>query len=143
MQNKGYLAIDGDCAIQSIRHRKGIKHYEWNELIQEIAQEIDILSLFGNKFVISHIVLPEDLEKYIELFKSRNLKYKLVLLKPELENAIERCQMRTCHENITPKKWIKHFHDTLVFVGDEFVTIDNTCLTEDETVDIILNLPLR
>jgi ABC-type proline/glycine betaine transport system ATPase subunit len=33
LQHKGYLAIDGDCAIQAVRHKKGIKQYEWIELM--------------------------------------------------------------------------------------------------------------
>lgn len=39
----------------------------------------------------------------------RKMKYKLILLKPEYQTVVERCQMRTCHTSITTKKWIKHF----------------------------------
>jgi len=63
--DKGWLAIDGDCAIQSLRHKKGTKQYEWKELINEIACEIDILYLFCKYIVLSHIILPEDYKKFI------------------------------------------------------------------------------
>lgn len=109
------MVIDGDCAIQSLRYKKGTKKYEWNELIDEIAHEIDILSLFGENIVLSHVVLPEDLTKYIEIFETRNIKYKFFLLKPEYQSAVKRCQTRTCHDSVTPEVWIKHFYDNLIF----------------------------
>jgi len=143
LQDRGYLAIDGDCAIQSIRYKKGTKKYEWNELVDEITQEIDILSLFGENIVISHVVLPEDLAKYIEIFETRNIEYKFILLQPEYQSAVERCQTRTCHDNITPEVWIKHFYDILVFDDDRMVIVDNTSLTANETADVILRLPYR
>ena len=139
LQENGYLAIDGDCAIQSIRHKKGIKQYEWDELIKEIACEIDVLSFFGENIVLSHVVLPEDIEKYIEIFEKRNMEYKFILLKPKYQTAVERCQTRTCHDNVTPEKWIKHFYDTLIF-DDKIITVDNTDLTAQETADSILKL---
>ncbi len=73
LADRGYLAIDGDCAIQAVRHKKGTKQYEWDELINEIVCEIDVLSLFGKNIVISHVVLPEDMDKYIDIFESRNM----------------------------------------------------------------------
>jgi gluconate kinase len=142
LQYKGYLAIDGDCAIQAVRHKKGIKQYEWNELINEIACEIDILSLFGENIVLSHVVLPEDLEKYIDIFEHRNMEYKFVLLKPAYQTAVERCQTRTCHDSVTPEVWIKHFYDILIF-DDKIDIIDNTTLTAQETADAILKVPYR
>lgn len=140
LQDKGFLAIDGDCAIQSLQHKKGTKQYEWNKLIDEIAREIDILSFFGENIVLSHVVLPEDLPKYIEIFNTRNMEYKLILLKPEYKCAVERCQTRTCHKSITPEVWIKHFYDILIFNG-MFDIIDNTNLSANETADAILKLP--
>jgi len=136
--DKGWLAIDGDCAIQSLRHKKGTKQYEWKELINEIACEIDILSLFCKNIVLSHIILPEDYKKFIELFKSRNIKYNLILLKPEYQTAVERCRLRTCHTTITPEKWIKHFYDILVF-DDRFDIVDNSDMSVQDTAETILN----
>ena len=108
-------------------------------MINEIACEIDILSLFCKNIVLSHIVLPEDLKKFLELFESRNLEYKLILLRPEYQTVIERCQIRSCHTGITPEKWIKHFYDILVFDDDRFSIIDNSHMTAQDTAETILN----
>lgn len=140
LANKGWLAIDGDCAIQSLRHKKGTKQYEWIELINEIASEIDLLSLFSNNIVLSHIVLPEDVIRLIELFKTRNLMYKFILLKPQYQTAVDRCQLRTCHTSITPEKWIKYFYDILDFDDTLFDIVDNSRMTAQTTAETILNL---
>ena len=136
---KGYLAIDGDCVIQAVRHKKGTKQYEWDELISEIAYEIDIISLLGENVVLSHVVLPEDMDKYIEIFEFRNLKCKFALLKPEYQTAVERCQSRTCHASITPEYWIKHFYDLLDFDA-RVAIVDNTNMTAEETAGFILGM---
>jgi gluconate kinase len=140
LAEKGWFPIDGDCAIQSLRYKKGTKQYEWNELIDEIACEIDILSLFCKNIVLSHIVLPEDIDKYVEIFESRNIKYKFILLKPDYHTAVERCQTRICHTSITPEKWIRHFYDILVFDDGRFDIIDNSVMTAQETTETILDL---
>lgn len=137
---KGWLAIDGDCAIQSLRHKTGRKQYEWKDLIDEIICEIDVLSLFSKSIVISHVVMLEDFENYIQKFESRNLRYKFILLKPEYKTCVERCQTRTCHTTVTPEQWIKHFYDNLVF-DNIFEIVDNTNMTPRETMDHILKLP--
>lgn len=141
--DKGWLAVDGDCAIQSLRHKKGTKQYEWNELTEEIKCEIDILSLFCKNIVLSHVILPEDYKKFVEIFESRNLKYKLILLKPQYQVAVERCQTRTCHTSITPEKWIKHFYDVLVFDQHQFDIIDNSDMTAEDTIERIQDLAYR
>jgi chloramphenicol 3-O-phosphotransferase len=135
--DKGFLAIDGDCVIQTVRHKTGKKQYEWGELIDEIAREIDLLSLFGENIVLSHVILPEDLVKYIEIFESRNMQYKFFLLKPDYQTAVERCQTRTCHTSVTPEYWIKHFYDLLVF-DDRVLNVDNTNMKPEETANYIL-----
>ncbi|MHC1696206.1 MAG: hypothetical protein AB9835_13245 [Eubacteriales bacterium] len=140
-QNKGYLTIDGDCVIQSVRHKKGVKQYNWDELINEIACEIDILSLYSDKIVLSHIVLSEDISKYIDIFELRHMDYKFILLKPEYKTAMERCRTRTCHTSVTPEEWIKHFYEVLTFDDERVNTIDNTYKTPKECADIILSLP--
>lgn len=80
---------------------------------------------------------------FIELFESRNIKYKLILLKPEYQTAIERCQIRTCHTGITLERWIKHFYDILVFDDDRFDIVNNSDMTAQDTAEIILNLLYR
>ncbi len=129
--------IDGDCVIQTVRYKNKRKEYEWNELIEEIANQIDILTIFGRNIVISHVILPEDLDKYIEIFESRHLQYKFILLKPEYQTAVERCQTRTCHATVTPEQWIKHFYDLLEF-DDRVAVVNNTVMTAEETAEYIL-----
>lgn len=134
---KGYLAIDGDCVIQVVRHKNKRKKYEWNELIEEIACEIDILSLFSMNIVLSHVILPEDLDKYIDMFETRQMNYHFFLLEPEYQTAVQRCQARTCHTSITPEYWIKHFFDLLNF-DSRVIIVDNTSMTAEETAQYIL-----
>jgi len=135
---KGFLAIDGDCILQVIKHKKGITQVDFNEMVDETAREIDILSMFGDDFVLSAVILPEDLDKYIEVFQSRNMKYQLFLLKPAYQTAVERCQSRTCHGSITPEYWIRHFYEKLSF-DDRVNVVDNTNMTPEETAAHILN----
>ena len=111
-----------------IKHIKGTAQWDFNE----IANEIDILSMFGDDFVVSTVILPEDLDKYIEIFQSRNLKYRFFLLKPEYQTAVARCQSRVCHGSVTPEYWIRQFYEKLDFDGRVNV-IDNTNMTPEET----------
>lgn len=97
--------------------------------------------MLGENIVLSHVILPEDLDKYIAIFESCNMKYAFYLLKPEYETAVERCQSRTCHTSITPEYWIKHFYELLKF--EKGVTVvNNTNMSAEETADYILKLKL-
>ena len=135
---KGFLAIDGDCVIQVVKHKKGTTQVDFIEIAAEIANELDILSMFGDDFVLSTVILPEDLDKYIDIFQSRNLKYRLFLLRPEYETAVVRCQSRTCHASVTPEYWIRHFYEKLNF-DDRVNVVDNTHMTPEETAAYVLN----
>ena len=139
LSGKGFLVIDGDCAIQVIKHKKNSNKWDFTELAEEISCEIDILSLFGDNFVLANVILPDDLNKYIDIFESRNIAYKLFLLRPEYRIAVERCQTRTCHTSATPEYWIKHFYDLLNF-DNRVAVIDNTDKTPEETAAQILAL---
>ena len=134
---KGFLVIDGDCVIQVIQHKKGTTQWDFNEMADETASEIDILSIFGGNLVLSTVILPEDLDKYIGIFQSRNLKYRLFLFKPDYRTAVERCQSRTCHASVTPEYWIKYFYEKLHF-DDRVIVVDNTRLTPEETAAYVL-----
>lgn len=136
--DKGFLAIDGDCVMQVVRHKKNIKQVAFCDMFDEIASEIDILSIFSENIVLSHVILPEDLDKFIEIFEARKMNYKFFLLKPDYQTAVERCKTRTCHTSVTPEYWVKHFYDLLVF--DERVeVVDNTNMTAEQTVEHILD----
>ena len=134
---KGFLAIDGDCVIQAVKHKKGTTQVDFGEIADETASEIDILSMLGDDFVLSTVILPEDLDRYIEIFQSRNLKYRLFLLKPEYRTAVERCRTRRCHASVTPEYWIRHFYEKLNF-DDRVIVVDNTNLTPEETAVYVL-----
>ena len=139
LMDKGFLAIDGDCIIQVVKHKKGVKNVNFADMADETAHAIDILSLLGDRFVLASVILPEDLEKYIDIFKSRNMKYKFILLRPDYQTAVDRCQSRTCHTSITPEYWIRHFYDLLAF-DERVAVVDNTQVTAEETAGVVLEL---
>lgn len=137
MKGYGYAVIDGDCMLQAVRHKLGGNKVEYNsgEALDEIAHEIDILAAFGNKIVLSHIILPEDWDRYKAIFSWRELRYRHILLKPDIDTVISRCNTRTCHKSVTPEYWIRYFHKRLLFNENAGIfVIDNTDLSIDETV---------
>lgn len=142
LENKGFLAIDGDCVIQVVKHKKNIKHVDFREIYEEIALQIDVLSLFTKNFVLSNVIVPGDLDICIKIFEARNIKYRFILLKPDYQTAVQRCQTRTCHTSITPEYWIKYFYDLLVF-DNRVEVVDNTNMTVDETAEYILQNKAR
>lgn len=136
-----YKAIDGDCVMQVVKHKLNPAKTEYNldEVLSEIMYEIEILSLYSQNIVLSHIILTEDINRYINLFESKKIRYKFILLKPDFDTALNRCQTRTCHKHITPEYWVRYFYDRLNF-SDEIHVIDNTVLTIPETVNQILDI---
>lgn len=138
LESKGFLAIDGDCVIQVVKHKKNIKHVDFREIFDEITCEIDILSLFTKTIVLSDVIIPDDLDKCIKIFETRSMEYKFFLLKPDYQIAVQRCLKRTCHTSITPEYWIKYFYDLLEF-DNRVEVIDNTDMTADETAAYILS----
>lgn len=139
MQKHGYVAIDSDCVMQSFRKKYNVKKvdYRSDNMLAEIAYELDFARLFNDKTVLAQIVLQEDMERYINIFYGKGIRYKFFLLKPSYEKAFERCQTRTCHTNVTPEELIKYFCERQNF--EEGVTvIDNSNLTVEETAQQIL-----
>ncbi len=51
MRNHGYYAIDGDCVMQSVKHKLCIGKVEYNsaQMLNVIARELDVLSAFGRR----------------------------------------------------------------------------------------------
>lgn len=134
---KGFLAIDGDCALQSAKHKRNGEKVDYRELVDEIADEIDVLSLYSENIVLATVVHPDDMEKYKRMFEQRNMNYKFILLKPKYEVVLQRCQTRTCHKSVTPEYWIDYFYKLLNFT-DEVEVIDNSDMTAEETVEYII-----
>ena len=137
MVQRGFLAIDGDCALQSARYRRNGEKVDYRGLVEEIADEIDLLSLYSSKMVLAAVIHPDDIEQYKKIFAERNMTYRFILLKPEYGVVLQRCQTRTCHEKVTPEYWIEFFYKLLNF-DDGVEVIDNTNMTAAETVEYIL-----
>ena len=131
------MAIDGDCAMQSAKHKRNGEKVDYREALDEIACEIDVLSMYSQNLVLAAVVHPDDLEKYKEIFKTRNLKYKIILLKPNYQAVVERCQTRTCHKTVTPEYWINYFYELLQY-SDDVEMVDNTNMTAEETAEYII-----
>lgn len=137
MMQKGFLAIDGDCALQSAKYKMGGKKIDYREIAAEVADEIDLLSLYSDNIVLAAVIHPDDIEQYKKIFEKRNLTYRFILLKPGYEVTLRRCQERTCHNSVTPEYWIDYFYKLLNF-DEEVEIIDNSDMTAEETVEYIL-----
>ncbi|MBP7402794.1 MAG: hypothetical protein KBA30_09275 [Clostridia bacterium] len=140
----GYLAMDGDGVLQSARNRPGNETVSLDSpvVLEEIGREIDLLSLYGDRFVLSHVILPEDADRYRTLFASRNLRCVWILLRPDIETALARCRTRTCHRHPTPEHWTRLFHDRLAPDAGWHV-LDNGSATLQDTTDEILEIARR
>ena len=140
VRTHGFLALDADCVAQVLKHKLGVQKYNVEvdspEFLEEIAKEIDILSAVGRKIVVSTVLMPEGLQKYKEIFESRGIDYRYILLKPNYETAVARTQTRTCFGSVTPEEWVKYFYDRLVF--DDAYTFDNSSLTVAQSAIAIL-----
>lgn len=145
LKNFGYYIIDGDCVKVLVKNKLNIEdpdfkfkvQFNSKETLSEIATEIDNISLFSNKFVLSHIILPQDLDRYIKIFTEKNLDYHFYLLNPLFEKAVERCQSRNCHNTKTSEDFVRYYHERLTFTNG-ITIIDNTNLSVDETVNTII-----
>lgn len=142
----GFGVIDGDCAMDAIRHKRGLARFAYNgpEMLDEVAQEVDILLALGYDVVISHVVVADDLDVYREMLKTRGVDYRIVLLWPDIGTALMRSKTRTCFGSVTPEEWVRHFHDQLTALveqkQDDVMVLDNTVYTAAETADRIVRL---
>lgn len=109
------MAIDGDCALQTAKHKLPGQKIDSRGLVDEIASEIDVLSLYTQTIVLAAVIQPEDMDKYKRMLEVRNMRYKFYLLKPSYQTAFRRCQTRICHNSVTPEYWINYFYNILVF----------------------------
>jgi len=137
MAQRGFMAIDGDCALQSARYKRNGEKIDYRDVVEEIADEIDLLSMYSENIVLATIIHPEDIDQYKKMLQDRNLNYRFVLLKPRYEVLLQRCQERTCHKNVTPEYWINYFYKLLNF-EDEVKVVDNTDMTAEETAAFIM-----
>ncbi len=146
MANHGFAVIDGDCVMNVIRHKTGVKKVDFNgpAMLAEIACEIDILLALGKDIVLSQVIIPSDLPAYRELFQSRRLNYTIFVLQPDYQSAVARSQTRTCFNHVTPEIWVRHFYDLLSDMPHQdchdIVMFDNSKLSVAQSVESILRL---
>jgi gluconate kinase len=142
----GFYGIDGDSVMNIVKHKLGITKFEFNgiEMFAEIVNHIDILLSFQKDIVLSHVILPSDIPKYQEIFKSRNLNYKFFLLQPNYASALSRSKTRTCFSGITPEEWVRFFYDELRVLeqleNSDVVVFDNSEYSVEESVDRIFKI---
>ena len=123
--------------MQSARHKRNGEKIDYREIADEIAAEIDLLSLYSEHLVLAAVIHPDDMEQYKKIFEMRNLTYRFILLKPRYEVVWERCQTRTCHKSVTPEYWVDYFYKLLTF-DDTVEIVDNTDMTAEDTVGYIM-----
>lgn len=101
--------------MQVVRHKTGRQRApdDFDVMFSEIALELRQLAALGCNLVLAHVVLPEQLERYLALFWELELIYSTVFLRPRLETAIDRSKTRTCHTGVTPEVWVEHLHEAL------------------------------
>lgn len=140
----GFYGIDGDSAMNVLKHKLGVTKFDFNEIFNEIVNQIDILLLLQKDIVISTVIIPEDLPKYRGIFQSRSLIYKFFLLQPNYSSALSRSKTRTCFKGITPEEWVKHFYDELRVLehqdNADVVIFDNSEYSVEESAEAILNI---
>ena len=134
-----YLIIDGDRVIEILKYKMGIKYkYNIDELYSEILSQIIIGIALGKIIIINYIFSVIDYNKFKEKVIKKNIKPKMIILKPDMEIAYKRTQERTGFANKTEKKWVEYFDKMM----DEYKNtnekiIDNGNLTIEETIKII------
>jgi gluconate kinase len=125
----GFSAIDGNCVQDVIRSRLGTPAvFNGPEMLDEFAREIDILLSLDQDVVISHVILPDDLPTYRNLFRAREVQYRFVVLKPTYSTALERCRNRTSFNTMVADVWVRQFHSAIAGFerSDDVVVLDNT-----------------
>ena len=106
VKSHGFVAIDGDNVLRVVEHKLGVRRIDFDsqEVFEEISTQIDIISAIGDKIVLTFVVLPKDLQDYKNLFESKGMNYRIILLKPSYEVAVKRTQTRTCFTSVTPEE---------------------------------------
>lgn len=146
MKKYGFYAIDGDSAMNIVKHKLGITKFDYNgtEMFNEITHQIDTLLLLEKDIVISHVVLPGDIPKFRDLFQSRGLIYQFFLLHPNYESALSRSMTRTCFNGITPEEWVRYFYDELSVLKQQKISdvtvFDNSDCSIEESAKEIVNI---
>lgn len=145
MHEHGYNAIDLDCMIDILKHKYPDKKLEFNspEGLHEIENCIEILKCFDNDIVLSLVVLPEEIERYREIFIRQKLDYHMYFLSADMDTLMNRTRTRKCFKSPTPEEWVVYFHDKLKSIqnikAEDLTVIDNNYISVSEVTDIILS----
>jgi len=137
LTQKGFLAIDGDCVAESVKYRKNGIYPNFGDMVDEFALEIDIISMYSDNIVFSHVIDPSSIDSWINIVESRNLTYTVFLLKPDLEIAVERNRERTSRVNIIPDWRVENLYKKMIF-DKRVITVNNSNITPEETAEYIL-----
>ena len=136
------LIIDGDIVIEMVREKtpEGIIYYS-EEVYNEIIEQIKIGIALNKKIVMNHIFSKDDYNRFCKMLYKINVKPFLVILNPNLELAIERTQKRTTYiknrKTSTQKSTVERFHKMMIEFGEEYLIVDNSNLSIEETIEYI------
>lgn len=146
MQRYGFEGIDGDSAMNVVKHKLGLDKLEFNgtEVFDEIVHQIDILLALQKDIVLSHVIMPGDIERYRKVMQKRNVSYMFFLLQPDYSSALARSKARTCFPNVTPEEWVRYFYDELSILlqhkHTDVVIFDNSRYSVIESADKIIQI---
>jgi predicted ABC-type ATPase len=135
--------IDGDIVLEMVREKtpEGIV-YNSNEVYNEFIDEILIGIAFNKKVILNHIFSKEDYQRFYKKLQEKNVKPIMVILRPDIEIAINRAQGRTTYiknrKTPTQRSTIEKFYQMMMkYDKDEYLVIDNSNLSIKETVEYI------
>lgn len=109
------------------------------DLHEELATLAANLSLLGTNVALAHIIPPEHLGTYERIFNSRGMKYRIVILMPDVPVLLNRNETRKCWPKTTPEYWVMKFHDEFLGAASDIQHLfhDNTNETPIETAGLL------
>lgn len=132
-----FQLLDGDQLIKDL----GLTSKSWNQIHEEIFKRS--ISLHWQKnVVISHVVLPDTFERYIDHFNKHSIEFKIVVLKPQIETLLARNTIRTSHPKPTPIEYIHYFDEKYNKQEDQssnLLIMDNTDQTPESTAELVVS----
>ena len=146
MADHHFGIIDGDCVLAVVREKTAKKGVAYNSpvVLDEISVMADILFTLGKNVVLSHVVLPDELDMYHRLVSGNGIRILTFVLKPSLEVTKKRNVERTCWPKTTPVGVIEQFHKDISYFNEDsaqdLYILDNSYQTACETANSILTL---
>jgi len=143
MRLHGWFAIDSDCVVQTVKHRLSLEKppsHDSPEVLAEIEYEIAFIRALGYDIAFAHVVTPDMLPSFADMFSRLSLDWRHILLRPDYGTALARSKTRTCHKSVTPEEWVRYFYDKLIFDEREAIVFDNSPYTTEQSVRKIIEL---